>query len=67
MGGRIALAYTIHYPERVKALILESSSPGLLNEQDREERKAADKLLANKIIDEGITSFVDKMGEYPVV
>ena len=35
MGGRIALAYTIRYPERVRALILESSSPGLADEQDR--------------------------------
>ena len=57
MGGRIALAYTIRYPERVKALILESSSPGLVDEQDRAERKAADKLLAGRIIDEGIHIF----------
>lgn len=66
MGGRISLAYTIHYPKRVKALILESSSPGLLEEQARTERRTADKLLARKIIDEGITSFVDKWENVPL-
>lgn len=66
MGGRISLAYTIHYPKRIKALILESSSPGLSDEQDRVARKAADKLLANKIIEEGITSFVDKWENIPL-
>ncbi|MGN7388039.1 2-succinyl-6-hydroxy-2,4-cyclohexadiene-1-carboxylate synthase [Sporosarcina sp. SAFN-015] len=66
MGGRIALAYTIHYPNRVKALILESSSPGLLKEHDRMERKTADKLLASKIIDEGIASFVEKWENIPL-
>lgn len=66
MGGRISLAYTIKYPERVKALILESSSPGLSEERDREERIKADKLLANKIIDEGIASFVEKWEDIPL-
>ena len=66
MGGRIALAYTIRYPERVRALILESSSPGLSDEQDRVDRREADKLLARKIIDEGITSFVDKWEDIPL-
>ncbi len=66
MGGRISLAYTINYPERVKALILESSSPGLSEEQDRAARKAADKLLASKIIEEGITTFVDKWENIPL-
>ena len=42
MGGRIALAYTVRYPERVSSLILESSSPGLKTEEEREERQVAD-------------------------
>lgn len=66
MGGRIALAYTTRYPERVKALILESSSPGLVDEQARSERKAADKLLAGRIIDEGIQSFVNRWENIPL-
>ncbi|WP_432360137.1 2-succinyl-6-hydroxy-2,4-cyclohexadiene-1-carboxylate synthase [Sporosarcina sp. UB5] len=66
MGGRIALAYTIHYPKRVKALVLESSSPGLLDEQDRLERELADKLLAKSIIEDGIYSFVEKWENIPL-
>ncbi|WP_252503897.1 2-succinyl-6-hydroxy-2,4-cyclohexadiene-1-carboxylate synthase [Sporosarcina sp. Marseille-Q4943] len=66
MGGRISLAYTIQYPKRVQALILESSSPGLFDERDRTARKAADKLLASKITEEGITSFVDKWENIPL-
>ena len=66
MGGRISLAYTVHYPKRVKALILESSSPGLLEEKARLERKEADKVLANKIMNEGIPSFVDKWENIPL-
>ncbi|MGG0667387.1 2-succinyl-6-hydroxy-2,4-cyclohexadiene-1-carboxylate synthase [Sporosarcina koreensis] len=66
MGGRISLAYTINYPKRVKALILESSSPGLSDARDREARKEADKLLASKIIADGITSFVDKWENIPL-
>lgn len=66
MGGRISLAYTIHYPKRVKALILESSSPGLSDARDRGARKEADRLLAQKIIAEGTTSFVDKWENIPL-
>lgn len=66
MGGRISLAYTIQYPQRVKALILESSSPGLQDAQARADRRTADELLAQKIIDEGITSFVDKWENIPL-
>ncbi|MCG7342517.1 2-succinyl-6-hydroxy-2,4-cyclohexadiene-1-carboxylate synthase [Sporosarcina sp. ACRSL] len=66
MGGRIALAYTIHYPKRVKALFLESSSPGLKEERDRIERRKADKLLAQKIMENGIVSFVDKWENIPL-
>lgn len=59
MGGRIALAYTINYPNRISSLILESSSPGLKTEIERIERKAADKRLAERIMNDGLPSFVD--------
>ena len=51
MGGRIALAYTVSHPRRVSSLILESSSPGLKTEEERVERKEADRRLAERIID----------------
>lgn len=66
MGGRIALGYTIKYPERVRALVLESASPGLKEEVEREQRRNADALLAKKIIENGIQSFVEKWENIPL-
>ncbi|MEK4486817.1 2-succinyl-6-hydroxy-2,4-cyclohexadiene-1-carboxylate synthase [Psychrobacillus sp. FSL H8-0484] len=57
MGGRLALAYASKYP--VAKLILESSSPGLASEDERVKRKRADELLAERITNDGIVSFVD--------
>ena len=59
MGGRIALAYALTYPEHVKRLVLESASPGLQSMTDQQTRKKADELLAKKIEDEGMPAFVD--------
>jgi 2-succinyl-6-hydroxy-2,4-cyclohexadiene-1-carboxylate synthase len=57
MGGRLALAYAEKYS--VSQLILESSSPGLEDEEARAERKKADEVIANKLIVEDHESFVD--------
>ena len=67
MGGRIALAYTVNYPDRVSSLILESSSPGLKTEKERIERKAADKRLAEKILKDGLPVIRRLLGKYSVV
>lgn len=66
MGGRIALSYAIKYPRRVKTLILESASPGIRTEQERNVRKEADEALANKIQLHGVTSFVDTWENIPL-
>ncbi len=66
MGGRIALSYTINFPERVTSLILESSTPGLKTEVERIERMNKDKLLAQKISSEGIRSFVEFWENIPL-
>ena len=57
MGGRLALAYACQYP--VKRLILESSSPGLSEKEERLKRKTADEQLADQILNEGLISFVN--------
>lgn len=66
MGGRIALGYTKQYPERVKALVLESASPGLRTVEERDARKEADLQLATRIQHEGIESFVDFWENIPL-
>jgi len=66
MGGRIALSYAITYPERIERLILESASPGLRTSQERSERCASDNALAEKIIHNGLQSFVNAWENVPL-
>ncbi|RSK28279.1 2-succinyl-6-hydroxy-2,4-cyclohexadiene-1-carboxylate synthase [Bacillus sp. HMF5848] len=60
MGGRLALSIACEQPDFVSSLILESSSPGLKNFDERQQRVAADELLAAEILETGIESFVNK-------
>ena len=59
MGGRVALAYAVRNPERVRRLVLESASPGLETEEERSARRESDEALARRIEDEGVAAFVD--------
>lgn len=58
MGGRLAISIAMLYPNRVKSLLLESTSPGIKTAKGREERIQQDELLAEKILTEGIKKFV---------
>ncbi|MCM3611553.1 2-succinyl-6-hydroxy-2,4-cyclohexadiene-1-carboxylate synthase [Planococcus sp. MERTA32b] len=66
MGGRTALAYACIFPERLSALLLESSSPGLKTEEQRSERRTNDGSLAERIISGGVISFVDSWEKIPL-
>lgn len=59
MGGRTALSFSITYPDSVIALILESSTAGIENESERISRVKIDSEIAEKIVSDGIDSFVD--------
>ena len=59
MGGRTALQVAVYRPEAVSALILESASPGLASEAERERRREADEGLAERIERDGVEPFVD--------
>lgn len=59
MGGRLALYTALHYPSRVKALVLESASPGLATQTERVARRASDEALAARLLREGIPAFVE--------
>lgn len=59
MGGRLALAGTVHRSERVRALVLESSSPGLESDRERALRRDADERLAERLLREGVEAFID--------
>ena len=49
----------MHRPEAVSALILESASPGLASEAERDRRREADEGLAERIERDGVEPFVD--------
>lgn len=66
MGGRLALYFALHYPDRVRSLILESASPGLADSAARQERIASDERLAAMIEQHGMEWFADTWGELPL-
>ena len=66
MGGRAALRFALQHPERVSALILESTSSGIHDDQKRLERIGADNVLANMIERDGVAAFVARWEKLPM-
>ena len=60
LGGRGALAFAVHFPERVQSLVLESASPGLASADDRAMRRARDEDLARRLEANGMAGEVDR-------
>ncbi|MGE5410335.1 MAG: 2-succinyl-6-hydroxy-2,4-cyclohexadiene-1-carboxylate synthase [Clostridiales bacterium] len=66
MGGRAALSYSVNYPGKVKCLVLESATPGIIDESEREERIRSDERLAQFILDHKVEEFVDYWMNIPL-
>ncbi|WP_034263272.1 2-succinyl-6-hydroxy-2,4-cyclohexadiene-1-carboxylate synthase [Bacillus sp. J33] len=66
MGGRLAITFAVKYPEKVRRLVLESASPGLRTEEERQSRRLQDANLAEKIRRDGIKRFVDYWENIPL-
>ena len=66
MGGRMALQLAVAHPDRLRALVLESASPGIEDDAERAERAAADERLAADIEREGIAAFVERWERLPL-
>jgi len=67
MGGRLALHFAVHAPARVRALILESASPGIEDAAERQRRVQADDALAQRIVDHGVPAFVEEWERQPLL
>jgi 2-succinyl-6-hydroxy-2,4-cyclohexadiene-1-carboxylate synthase len=66
MGGRVALHVAIARPERVSALVLESSAPGIQDPAARQARLERDRALADEIEREGTAAFVARWEQLPL-
>jgi 2-succinyl-6-hydroxy-2,4-cyclohexadiene-1-carboxylate synthase len=66
MGGRVALHFAAAHPARVRALILESASPGIADAAERAARVQSDNDLADFIEREGIEAFVNRWEALPL-
>ncbi|MDF3038771.1 MAG: alpha/beta hydrolase fold protein [Thermomicrobiales bacterium] len=66
LGGRLALGVALAYPERVSALILESATAGIRDEDERASRRISDEALANRIEQHGIEAFVAQWEALPM-
>jgi 2-succinyl-6-hydroxy-2,4-cyclohexadiene-1-carboxylate synthase len=66
MGGRLALHVALAAPERVRALVLESASPGIIQTTEREARARDDEALAEAIEREGVDAFVARWEALPL-
>jgi 2-succinyl-6-hydroxy-2,4-cyclohexadiene-1-carboxylate synthase len=56
----------VHYPHRFSHLILESASPGLANDVERQARNRQDRELADCIEAQGIEAFVARWEQLPL-
>jgi 2-succinyl-6-hydroxy-2,4-cyclohexadiene-1-carboxylate synthase len=59
MGGRAALSFSINHPNKIKGLILESTTAGIESKTIRSERIETDAELAGFIESHNIEEFVD--------
>lgn len=66
MGARLALAFALRFPDRVRRLVLESGSPGLRTRRQRLNRRRADEELACALEREGVEAFVRRWERLPL-
>ena len=66
MGGRVALYYAIHGNETLSGLLLESTSAGIQDETDKEERAQVDAARAKVLEIAGLDIFVNDWEKLPL-
>lgn len=66
MGGRIALSFAVRYPDMLQGLILESTSAGLLNEDERKSRYESDLKLTEYINSHSMNEFINYWVNIPL-
>lgn len=66
LGGRAALRVALTHPGRLRALVLESCSPGIAAPEERTARERSDGELASMIEREGVVRFTGHWEQLPI-
>lgn len=66
MGGRLALGFTINYPDIVKHLFLEGATAGINDDKQRKNRILADNKKADEVIKIGMEAFIENWENLPI-
>jgi 2-succinyl-6-hydroxy-2,4-cyclohexadiene-1-carboxylate synthase len=66
MGGRIALYLAIHFPQYFAGVILESASPGLSSQLERDRRIVHDLKLAEQLESADFADFIQQWYSNPL-
>lgn len=66
MGGRIALSFSMYYPEMIETLILESSTAGIDSDHERIQRRSNDEQWIKEIETKGVEHFVHMWENIPL-
>ena len=66
MGGRVALHAALSIGSRIRRLVLVGASPGIEDAGEREQRRAADAALADRIEAIGMEAFAREWGQQPL-
>ena len=67
MGGRVALNVALARPDRVEALVLIGTTPGIADSVEREARRAEDEALAAQIEESTMEAFASRWGRNPLL
>ena len=66
LGGRVALHVALAAPERISRLLIIAASPGIEDEGERAERRAADHALADRLETEPFEDFIERWRTQPL-
>lgn len=63
LGGRVALYAALKFPQKIRALVLESCHAGIVDERARQDRAEADDTQAETLLTYGLETFVERWYE----
>lgn len=66
MGGRVALYLLTYYPDRFERAVIESATPGLMTDSERQTRIAHDNALAKQLEQTNLKSWLSRWFAQPL-